>query len=100
VRNSLRLSLSRLVARSANLDSEAYRGVTAAVAHTLRRLACRIQYLAEEIHDLQQRIATAVKAAAPALLELCAYNKINGIYASQDPWLLTEVLRKEWASRP
>ncbi|MEV6235078.1 transposase [Saccharopolyspora shandongensis] len=48
----------------------AYRGATAAVAHALSRLARRIQYLAEEIHDLQQRIATTVKAVAPALLEL------------------------------
>lgn len=27
---------------------------------------------------------------------MCSYNKINGTYASQDPWLLTEVLRDEW----
>ncbi|MFH5824758.1 glycoside hydrolase family 3 N-terminal domain-containing protein [Georgenia sp. AZ-5] len=27
---------------------------------------------------------------------MCAYNKINGTYASQHPWLLTEVLREEW----
>lgn len=27
---------------------------------------------------------------------MCAYNKINGTYASQDHWLLTEVLRDEW----
>lgn len=28
---------------------------------------------------------------------MCAYNKINGVYASQHHWLLTQVLRGEWA---
>jgi len=27
---------------------------------------------------------------------MCSYNRINGTYASQDPWLLTDVLRGEW----
>ncbi|WP_026553947.1 glycoside hydrolase family 3 C-terminal domain-containing protein [Arthrobacter sp. 35W] len=27
---------------------------------------------------------------------MCSYNKINGVYASEDPWLLTDVLRGEW----
>jgi len=27
---------------------------------------------------------------------MCSYNRINGVYASQDPWLLTKVLREEW----
>ncbi|KJC64225.1 beta-glucosidase [Agreia bicolorata] len=27
---------------------------------------------------------------------MCSYNRINGVYASQDPWLLTSVLRDEW----
>jgi beta-glucosidase len=27
---------------------------------------------------------------------MCAYNRVNGVYASQHHWLLTEVLRGEW----
>ena len=27
---------------------------------------------------------------------MCSYNKINGVYASEHAWLLTEVLRDEW----
>ena len=27
---------------------------------------------------------------------MCSYNRINGTYASEDPWLLTRVLRDEW----
>lgn len=27
---------------------------------------------------------------------MCSYNRINGIYASENPWLLTNVLRGEW----
>ncbi|WP_152360095.1 beta-glucosidase family protein [Microlunatus speluncae] len=27
---------------------------------------------------------------------MAAYNKINGVYATEDPWLLTELLRDEW----
>nr|WP_234897347.1 glycoside hydrolase family 3 C-terminal domain-containing protein [Mycolicibacterium vanbaalenii] len=27
---------------------------------------------------------------------MCSYNRINGVYASQDAWLLTQVLRREW----
>lgn len=36
-----------------------------------------------------------VKEAKPTSL-MCAYNKINGQYCSENKWLLTDVLRKEW----
>lgn len=36
-----------------------------------------------------------VKKAKPWTL-MCSYNKINGVYSCENPWLLDEVLRKEW----
>lgn len=36
-----------------------------------------------------------VKKAKPAAL-MCAYNQINGVYCSENKWLLTDVLRDEW----
>jgi len=36
-----------------------------------------------------------VTAAQPATV-MCSYNRINGTYASQNHWLLTDVLRGDW----
>ncbi len=38
---------------------------------------------------------TAVKKSRPYTV-MCSYNRVNGVYASENPWLLTDVLRGEW----
>src|SRR6185312_6736437 len=39
-----------------------------------------------------ERVVTHAKPATV----MCSYNRINGIPASHNSWLLTEVLRREW----
>ncbi|WP_251152322.1 glycoside hydrolase family 3 C-terminal domain-containing protein [Cellulosimicrobium sp. Marseille-Q4280] len=36
-----------------------------------------------------------VREARPAMV-MASYNRVNGVHAAQDPWLLTRVLREEW----
>ena len=36
-----------------------------------------------------------IRTTDPAMV-MCSYNRINGVHASQDPWLLTTLLREEW----
>lgn len=37
----------------------------------------------------------AIKLSQPQTV-MCSYNRINGVYSSDNRWLLTDVLRKEW----
>lgn len=48
-----------------------------------------------EIHLLPFQIAMARAKSKPWVF-MSSYNRINGVHASEDPWLLDEVLRQEW----
>ncbi|MEI9926690.1 MAG: glycoside hydrolase family 3 C-terminal domain-containing protein [Sphingomonas sp.] len=37
----------------------------------------------------------AIERAHPGSI-MCSYNHVNGAYACENPWLLTQMLRKEW----
>src|SRR5512137_251233 len=65
-----------------NQEVERHRGNSVVDERTLREI-----YLAQ--------FETVVKEANPWTV-MCAYNRVNGIYASQHNTLLNEVLRGEW----
>jgi beta-glucosidase len=48
------------------------------------------------LHEIYLRsFEIPVKEAKPTAI-MCSYNRINGVLTSEDPWLLTEVLRNQW----
>lgn len=64
------LSNPKLFQQCAALAESEISGPAGAARHTLKLLARRIQSLTEEINDLNKRIAEAIKASTPALLDV------------------------------
>lgn len=78
------------------------RGVGACLKHyaannqETRRLSVNARISSRALREIYlASFEGAVKGGHPWTM-MCAYNKINGTYCSEHPWLMTDVLRKEW----
>lgn len=61
-----------------------------------RRLSCSSEIDERTLREIYLAAFEApIKEGKPDTV-MCSYNKINGTFASENHWLLTEVLRDEW----
>ncbi|MBM7805149.1 beta-glucosidase [Geodermatophilus bullaregiensis] len=87
---------------AAHVRGQQAQGVGASVKHfaannqETQRMQVSADVDERTLHEIYlpafERIVTE---ARPATV-MCAYNRVNGVYASQNHWLLTEVLREQW----
>ena len=61
-----------------------------------RRMSCSSEVDERTLREIYlAAFETAIKEGKPDTV-MCSYNRINGEFASENHWLLTEVLRDEW----
>ncbi len=61
-----------------------------------RRMSVNAEIDERTLHEIYlAAFETAVREAKPQTV-MCSYNKINGVYSSQNKYLLTDVLRDKW----
>ncbi|TRW89094.1 beta-glucosidase [Mycolicibacterium sp. 018/SC-01/001] len=78
------------------------RGIGASVKHFAAnntetdRMRSDSQVPDRALHEIYLKSFERVVTEARPWTVMCAYNKVNGVYASENRWLLTDVLRGEW----
>ena len=77
-------------------------GVGVSLKHFALNNSENYRFLGDSIADMRamreiylKPFEIAVKESKPDTV-MCAYNKINGTFCSENKWLLTDVLRDEW----
>lgn len=87
---------------AAEVEGVQERGVGVSVKHFALNNAENFRFMGNSICDMRAArelylkvFEIIVKKASPHTM-MCAYNQINGTFCSENKWLLTDVLRKEW----
>ena len=77
-------------------------GVSACIKHFALNNAENYRFMGDSVADMRaireiylKPFETVVKEGQVDTI-MCSYNKINGTYASENKWLLKDVLREEW----
>ena len=78
------------------------KGISSCVKHFALNNSENYRFIGNSICDIRaireiylKQFEYIVKDAKPDLI-MSSYNRINGVYSSENSWLLNDVLRKEW----
>jgi len=80
-------------------------GVVATIKHfaannqEIERTRGSVEVDPRALHEIYLPAFEAAVKQASVWAVMCAYNKIGGIYACENPWLLAETLKRDWGFR-